>query len=305
MSTSPLPALTFSFIIYETKRIITSNFPHFNYLSVLFILPISFSLTIFPAVHTLLLRRCESPPSSDHPQFHDLALGLSLSLFPAVFTILSVGSITHSVTQIHHNRTPVALLAAVKSAFTSFFPIAVTQFVANFLYSLIALILYFAIKFAFGIYPESPWFHSAATVIVLASVLICLEVNWALASVVAADESRIGFSALKQSSYLVAGERFLVLRIILTYGLVLGSYVWTSWYWMPAGGGWGHYSWLLSAATILLMWFILTRLLLSLFVAKTVVYLYCKAAHGGRLIFVENGGLPFGNDDDEKRQLLV
>ncbi|CAN1187772.1 hypothetical protein LINPERPRIM_LOCUS32034 [Linum perenne] len=286
MSTPPLQPLTYSFVISETQRIVASNFRLFNSLSLLFILPVSISITLFPAVHNLLRPR---DSSSDHPQFPLLTVGLLFALFSYVSAILAVGSVTHSVIQIIHNR-PASLRSAVKSGFTSFFPLAITCLIAHLIiFSIPSLFLYsfHSVINSFKIDPDSSRFLTVALIYaaVFLSILIYQQVNWSLASVIVVAESELGFPfpPLKRSGYLVEGERLAILCIFLPYALAVvfiastsGTMVTAAFDGVFAVGK----SCFLLAATILFIWFILTRMLLSLFIAKTIVYLYCKAARG-------------------------
>ncbi|CAI0390975.1 unnamed protein product [Linum tenue] len=185
MSAQPPPPLDFSAVLSESKRIINAHSRHFLALSVLFLLPLSFSVTVFSTVHNLLLHRHPSghrpesllsrpspllpslaqldSQSSDqfpfpHHHHHDddfqlpietLALVAGFALFFFVFTILAIGSISYSVVHGFYGR-PVKLVSAIKSGFNSFFRLSITHIVVKLLLSLVALLFlcsfYFVIK---------------------------------------------------------------------------------------------------------------------------------------------------------------
>ncbi|CAI0394408.1 unnamed protein product [Linum tenue] len=180
MSTQPPPPLPldFSAVLSESKRIINAHSRHFLALSVLFLLPLSFSVTVFSTIHNLLLHHhsghrpksllSRPPPllpslaqlnsqSSDqfnfprhhHHHHHDdddlqlpietLALVACFALFFFVFTILAIGSISYSVLHGFYGR-PVKFVSAIKSGLTSFFRLFITHIVVELLLSLVALL---------------------------------------------------------------------------------------------------------------------------------------------------------------------
>ncbi|CAN1152720.1 hypothetical protein LINPERPRIM_LOCUS29106 [Linum perenne] len=207
------PPLDFSAVLSESKRIINAHSRHFLALSVLFLLPLSFSVTVYSTVHNLLLHRHPSghPPKSllskpppllprlnhfdsphhyhhHHHNFVDdlpfpietLALAAGFTLFLFVYTNLALGSITYSVLHGFYGR-PVKLISAVKSALTSFIRLSITHLVVELLVSLVTLLFlcsfYFVTKglnlLGLEIYTNSSYFIALA-VIYSACLLVVL-----------------------------------------------------------------------------------------------------------------------------------
>ncbi|CAN0896498.1 hypothetical protein LINGRAHAP2_LOCUS18535 [Linum grandiflorum] len=332
--------LDFSAVLSESKRIINAHSRHFLALSVLFLLPLSFSVTVYSTVNNLLLHR---HPSGHHPKsllskpppflprlndfnpddddlpfpIETLALAAGFAVFLSIYTNLALGSITYSVLHGFYGR-PVKLISAVKSALTSFPRLLVTHLIVDLMVSLVTLLficsLYFVTKglnlLGLEIYPDSPYFF-ALTVIYSACLLIVLlyfEVNWILSSVVVVAESSWGILPLKRSSYLVKGMQRAVSYFWLSFGLLSGVLTWTSFIAaekLSGGGDWN--SWFF-VAQIVVTSALLTLLLLYFFAAQTVLYMYCKAVHGElaseivQEFATEYVCLPF---DDEKVPRLV
>ncbi|CAI0462972.1 unnamed protein product [Linum tenue] len=337
MSTQPPPPLPldFSAVLSESKRIINAHSRHFLALSVLFLLPLSFSVTVFSTIHNLLLHHHSGHrPKSllSRPHHHDdddlqlpietLALVACFALFFFVFTILAIGSISYSVLHGFYGR-PVKFVSAIKSGLTSFFRLFITHIVVELLLSLVALLFlcsfYFVIKgldlVCLEIDTDSPYFLALAVVysVVLLAVLLYFKVNWSISSVIVVAESSWGVPALRRSGYLVKGMRRAVLYFFLSFGLISGILTWTSSIATAKlggdalGGSQGWNSWFF-VAQIVVTSALLTLILLYFFAAQTVLYMYCKAVRGELASEIaqefarEYVCLPF---DDEKVPHLV
>ncbi|KAA8532931.1 hypothetical protein F0562_032952 [Nyssa sinensis] len=243
------PTLNFCGVLSESKRIINAHSRHFLALSVLFVLPLSFSFIIYPTLqHTLFqsdakntkaLLRYTDTYSSDHP-LKTLALPLIYTLFVLFLSLCAVATITYST---YH-----------------------------------------------GFY---------------GSVLVYLQVNWALACVIVVVESKWGFEPLRRSTYLVRGMRWVSLSLLLFFGSSIGFLVWsctglagTN----PVGFTDGWKSWAFIVQTVVSSSFV-TLLMLHNAASNAVLYMYCKAMHGelaweiAEEFAQEYVSLPF---DDEK-----
>lgn len=118
---------------------------------------------------------------------------------------------------------------------------------------------------------------SIASIVTVSS----LQVNWALARVIAVVESKWGFEALYRSAYLVKGMRkvsflLLLILVIVGFGMLVGGY--SVWLVLSVGvNGWMDWTALLQ---LLVCSFSLRVYMLYYAVANTVVYVYCKSSHG-------------------------
>ncbi|CDY09332.1 BnaA02g26780D [Brassica napus] len=103
---SPLPpTVNLWVVLTESKRIINAHSRHLLALSLLFLLPISFSITVYPSISRLIIN--QSSPS--HTTFsllksHNdidpntvLLLLIAYIVFVTVFNLLSIGSITYTL----------------------------------------------------------------------------------------------------------------------------------------------------------------------------------------------------------------
>ncbi|KAJ9187440.1 hypothetical protein P3X46_002895 [Hevea brasiliensis] len=332
MATPPPSSLSLCTVLTESKHIINAHSRHFLALSVLFLLPPSFSFAVFPTLLNLI-----APSStlnskillstsifvdqgpSNHFTINALVFSLLFSLFVFVFAPLAVGSITYSVLHGFYGR-PVKLLAAIKSAFTSFLPLLVTTIFAQiivfamFLISGFFLFLVFmAIQLlGFQVDISSPYFigFSGVVSIVLLLVIVYLQLNWSLVGVLVVAESSWGLEPLKRSSYLIKGMRGVALALLLFFGflvciLLIISSVSGVTLGIGTSNGWKSCAFVIQivVTTTLLM-----LLLLYDVAANTVLYMYCKAVHGELALEIveefarEYISLPF---DDEKVPHLV
>lgn len=154
---------------------------------------------------------------------------------------------------------------------------------------------------------SSPYFVGLSAVLLLALlfVLVYLQVNWTLVSVIVVVESRWGLEPLRRSAGLIKGMKGVALSSLLFFGFFAGILVWSSWMLMMGSDGtatdlWN--SWAFVVQIVVTSAF-LTLLLLYNTAANTVLYMYCKAIHGELALDIaeefarEYVSLPF---DDEK-----
>ncbi|GMH26170.1 hypothetical protein Nepgr_028013 [Nepenthes gracilis] len=304
MSTTSLPSVSdFVIVVSESKRIINSHARHFLVLSVLFLLPLSFSLAVFPTLLTTLssnhpnriethFRSTSFPKSHDHHKISTKFLTLCL-LFP-VFTLVlclsAVGSITYSVFHGFYGG-PVKLIAAIKSLSSSFIPLLVTMIAAQLIVfvvvGLFGLFWYLGIKgidlIGVQISYDSPYCvaFSLTVALVLGFVLMYLNVNWALVGVIVVLESKWAFKAMARSSSLIRGMRKVRLTLVMFFWV---SAVLLLWMLMVSGkdsdvvdAEWKSWAFIVQIVGTSA---ILTLLLLHNTAANTVLYMYCKALHG-------------------------
>uniref|UniRef100_A0A2P2IQJ3 Transmembrane protein n=1 Tax=Rhizophora mucronata TaxID=61149 RepID=A0A2P2IQJ3_RHIMU len=305
MATAPSPPLRLNLctLLTESKRIIKAHSRHFLALSVLFLLPLSFSVTVYPTLQNLvnqsaaqnakvLLSRTTNlivhqDPSPSGPLItaQSLVLPLLFTIFTSALSLLAVGSITYSVFHGFYGR-PVKLVSAIGSAFTSFLPLLVTVVFAQIIVLGILLVsgslLFLVIKGIelVGVRAEqsSPYLIGIAlTVLVL--VLIYLQLNWTLLGVVVVVEKRWGLEPLKRSSSLVNGVRKVALSSVLFFG-VLAVTLFAGSTFVELGSTnvewkiWGFVAQIVESSIIL------TLLFLYNIASSTILYMFCKAVNG-------------------------
>ncbi|KAF3959512.1 hypothetical protein ACB098_03G180100 [Castanea mollissima] len=294
MATPSSPNLSLFSILSESKRILNAHSRHFLALCVLFLLPLSFSLVVYP---TLLNLITHPPPDNtkvllrsflsfhhqeeDQPIFSDTQfLSILYSLFVLAFSILAIGSITFSVFHGFYGR-PVKLISAIKSVFLSFLPLFVTVVITQVVFSMTVVAFggfLLLVTKNFELY--SNYFVIFGGVL-LVLALVYLQVNWSLACVVVVVESSWGFEPLRRSASLMRGMRKLGLSLFLFFGVFGGILVWTcgAVSQLDIGDSEGWKSWgfvvqIVVTSTLLML------LLLYSAAANTVLYMYCKALHG-------------------------
>ncbi|KDP41250.1 hypothetical protein JCGZ_15657 [Jatropha curcas] len=299
------PTLDLCTVLIESKRIINAHSRHFLALSVLFLLPLSFSLTVYPTLQNLLSKSSTSNSKifltssvfffdqdpSDFIIAKNIVLSLLFFLFVSVFALLSVGSITYSVLHGFYGR-PVKFKSAIKSAFASFLPLLITVFFVEIAVSAISLVsgfsLFLVIKgielLGLELQFSSPYFIGLSVIvsIVLVLTLVYLQLNWSLATVIAVVESSWGLAPLKRSSFLIKGMRGVAFALLLFFGFLVGILLFlTSVSGVTLGigtsRGWktcGSILQIVGTSTLLML------LLLYNVAAHTVLYMYCKAIHG-------------------------
>lgn len=290
-------------VLSESKRIINAHSRHFLALSVFFLLPLSFSLTIYPTLKTTLLQ----PNSFGHffPPHQSLFLSLSYSsseptkasiLFPLIYSlfyllisILAVATITYSTFHGFYGR-PVKLLSSVKSVFYFFIPLLYTLVLSQFIMFMIvgvfllfvALIFKSLLLLGLEVSLDSKYlmgFKIFVGIIVIL-ILIVLQMNWSLVSVVVVAESKWGFEPLRRSASLIKGMKRVAFSMILFYGLAISFLIWASSRSVAKAtdaNGWWTLAFVLQTAVG--SGFV-TLLMLHNLAAIVVLYMYCKALQG-------------------------
>ncbi|KAM0983844.1 hypothetical protein ACFX2C_011331 [Malus domestica] len=320
----PSPPLTVCTVLNESKRIVNAHSCHFLALSVLFLLPLAFSSTVYPTIQNLLADRVPDNSkifleiSTFDPHQHQpiipaktLLIALAFSLFAVVFSLCALGSITYSVFHGFYGR-PVKLVSAVKSVVSSFFPLLGTAFISQVLvllvFVLFGLFVFLVVRGAelmgFEFEYSSPYFIGFLAVVVTALflVLLHLQVNWTLAGVVVVVESKWGFGSLTRSANLIKGMRWVALRLLIFFGFFVGVLGFCSW--VSAldlkGDTDGWKSWAF-VVQIVVTATSLVLLMLYNAAANTVLYMYCKAVNGELAMEIaeefagEYVSLPFDN----------
>ncbi|EXC20037.1 hypothetical protein L484_015715 [Morus notabilis] len=308
MATAPPqspPSLNLCAILSLSKRIINAHSRHFLALAVLFLLPLSFSFTVFPTLQTLLADHFPNNSQifislDDHPHHHHrrqpqiptktLLLALAYAVFVFLFSLCAVGSITCSVFHGFFGR-PVKLLSAVGSIIASFFPLLFTALIVQIIVAVIsvifALFVFLVISairlLGFQIEYSSPYFlgFCGALGIALLLVLVYLQVNWTLVSVIVVVEKSWGFESLRRSAGLIRGIRGTALSLLLFFGLFAALLAWCSSFSAmvldDVSDGWRKLEFVVQ---IVVTSTFLTIVLLYNVAATAVLYMYCKAVHG-------------------------
>ncbi|XVF03273.1 hypothetical protein REPUB_Repub04eG0247200 [Reevesia pubescens] len=318
-------------ILAESKRIINAHFRHFLALSVIFLLPRSFSFFVDPVINQLFSQSftptIEShlnfsfPINNDNPfsqnpppifPIKTLIFTLLCTLFNFIFSLLATGSIIYSVFHGFYGR-PIKLISAIKSAFTSFFRLMSTFLVTVFIIYGILLILGLTLGLTlfslleitqvlgFQVDFISPYFTTLYVVftIICVSIAFYLQVNWVFAYVVVVVESSWGLEPLKRSQNLVKGmkrDAFWMILFFESFLWILNSSSTVRWGY-PVGD-----KWKILAFFINIVFNSTFRMLVRLYnlAATTVFYMYSKAIHGelaGEEFAIEYLSLPF---DDGK-----
>ena len=220
----PPPPPTLRLIFSETNRILKAQPRHFLLLSFLFLIPLSMTSTMYPIFFKSLLTVTAFAAQPSAISTNTLLFVLAYTLFIWVFSISAVGSITYSVIKAFHGQ-PLKLESAIKSIPTSFFRILATNLLSHIIIFLIIFV--FMLVFAsfimgatllgYRIDFSSPYFYllSFAIGMALFPVLIFLQVNWSLSSVVVVAETTWGWASLKRSWCLIKGRRWLVFSLSL------------------------------------------------------------------------------------------
>ncbi|KAE8719798.1 hypothetical protein F3Y22_tig00109926pilonHSYRG00224 [Hibiscus syriacus] len=286
-------------ILSESKRIINAHSRHFLALSVLFLLPLSFSFSAYPFINQLFSQ--SSPPSIEthfsflynplqNPPIFPIKYFFTLLyiLFVFIFSLFATGSITYSVFHGFYGR-PVKLVSAIKSAFTSFFPLLSTCLVMELILSgilvILGLIFLGLLKLTqvlgFQVNYASPYFLSLCLVFLITFMLIVfyLQIKWSFAQVVVVVESSWGLEPLKRSKNLVRGLKRVSFSMLLFFGLFSGILMWVS------AAGWDNAAAVKWKNSAFILHIVLTSalfmsIMLSYLAATTVFYMYSKAIHG-------------------------
>ncbi|KAI3452875.1 hypothetical protein Pfo_009538 [Paulownia fortunei] len=244
-------------VLSETKRIINAHSRHFLALSVLFILPLSFSVIVYLSVsqspsilshyHRSLFFVSTPEPEIPPIDKSHLLLPIVYGFFVLLFSLCGTASITYSTFHGFYGR-PVKLISSIKSILFSFFPLIATLVITQIIVGLIV--------FAFG-------------------------VEWCLSNVIVVVESQWGFAPLKRSAYLVKGMRRVAFAIIMLFGILLGFLAMLCSSLVPDVGGisGGWVSWAFIFQTVVYTGF-MTILMLYSVAANAVLFMYCKALQG-------------------------
>ncbi|CAD5322761.1 unnamed protein product [Arabidopsis thaliana] len=275
-SLSP-PPLNLWIILSESKRIINAHSRHFLALSVLFLLPLCFSITVYPSVFLLITDQSSASHNTVsllrgglHNNSDDdidtkttVLLVIGYIVVITVFNLLAIGSIAYSVFQGFYGR-PVKLNSAVKSSFASFLPLLATLTSSNLIVLggfLIPGILAFVL-------------------VKLIETIPGVEFDYASSYFQA-----WGITPLKRSKRLVKGMKCASLSIIFFFASTESILVWISTlaaYAQLNDNENGGKSWTdaFFVVQIVITSAFLTLLTLYNLAATTVMYMYCKAVHG-------------------------
>ncbi|GJZ59846.1 hypothetical protein Tco_0615662 [Tanacetum coccineum] len=318
MSTPPPPhTLNLHGILSQSKQIVNAHSRHFLALSVLFILPLSFTIIISPTFinplsqNDIVSTQFFTLNQTQSQSIQTLPI-IIFTLFILTFFLSATATITYSTFHGFYGR-PVKFLPALKSLFFTFLPLLFTALAAGLLLFLICLsFVLFAIVFVnLGQYLGLVNEYNSISFIILVTVfsvtlgvfLVCFYVNWCLASVIVVTESKWGFSPLWRSAYLVKGMRLVSLRLALVFGGLVGV-----WMWMCSSNvlryddvdvGWKSWGFVVQ---VVIGTSVLTLFLVYKIAADTVLYMYCKALHGELAIEIaeefarEYVSLPFDDD---------
>ncbi|CAN4124538.1 unnamed protein product [Withania somnifera] len=220
-------------ILQSTVLIIRSHSLHFYALSILFLLPIFFTLVVYPSFHLALFHPHYNFNISTQPQFShssfEIIVFLMLTVLVVVFFLCAIATITYSSVQPFHDRS-INLVSSIKSIRNSFIPLLSTFIILHSIFLSITII--FTLVFVFLLqnlgltelkYNSNHfWF---LLILVIVPILLWLELNWSLAYVIAAAEYKCGFETLRRSAYLMKGMRWLAFWTHLFYWLTLGGMV--------------------------------------------------------------------------------
>ncbi|KAK6921981.1 hypothetical protein RJ641_012488 [Dillenia turbinata] len=283
-------------VLSESKRIINAHTRHFLALSVLFLLPLSFLITVYPTLLQTLSNSKRNPALTlrfstyqQQKPYDYLTLSLIYISVILILSLCATGAISYSVFHGFFGR-PVRLLSALKSILYSFIPLLVT--VICFQGIVFAVVGVFGVLFwllnkgfellGFEIGYGDPLYVALITfgVCVLVLILIHLQIIWGLAGVVVVVESSWGFGPLRRSANLVKGMRRVSLNMLLFFGFFIGVLVWsTSASAVRIEGANGWSSWVF-VVQIVVTSSLMTSLFLHNLAANTVMYMYCKAVNG-------------------------
>ncbi|KAF3623389.1 putative pentatricopeptide repeat-containing protein, mitochondrial-like isoform X1 [Capsicum annuum] len=222
-------------IIESTRNIFKSHVGHFQAISILFLLPIVFSLIVYPSFHLAIFHPDYDFTSFARPHFSNIEIILLIvyTLFLSLFFICGVGTTTYSAVQAFYDR-PINLVSSIKSIRNSFFPLLSTLIVSQTIFISITLIFSLILVFVVRILQSLGLKHGLNDhlsfvvifgLIVLVPVLIWLQVNWSLAYVIAVVESKKGYETPRRSANLVKGKRWIAFGILMYYGLVIALMV--------------------------------------------------------------------------------
>ncbi|CAI9785261.1 unnamed protein product [Fraxinus pennsylvanica] len=249
-------------ILSETKRIISANSSNYLALSILFLLPLSFSFVLYPFIFSY----SAPDPTIPSPQKSNLVIALYVFI-QSLFSIFATGSITYSTFHGFNGR-PVNYLSSIKSILFSFFPLLAT-FIA---YQIVLFIIFYFIWLVEVVVSNYSLAFVICMTILILVVTFYLQVEWSLAYVVVVVESKWGFESFKKSSHLIKGMKWIAISLILYYGITVGLLASTAYF----GGNNGGSGFIIQTLFAIFM----TALMLHGITAYTVLYMYCKVLHG-------------------------
>ncbi|XP_011012666.1 PREDICTED: uncharacterized protein LOC105116863 [Populus euphratica] len=299
-------------VLSETQRITNAHSRHFLALSVLFILPLSFLLSVYPIIQNIISQSStlRSKILLSHATFYQddlsnlfttntIILSLLLVLLSVTFSLFATGSITYSVIHGFYGR-PVKLCSSIKSSLTSFLPLLITNSFAEIIF--LGVVLLFALFFflvmngiqllGFEVNVSSPSFQVFCLIlgVFLVLVLFYLQLNWVLAQVIVVAESIWGLEPLKRSNFLIKGMKGVALSLFLCLAFFPGLFVIAiSFPWGDLDNGNIDSAWKIWVDSAWKIWPFVVRILVPsalqtmLFLyniaAFTVLYMDCTAVH--------------------------
>ncbi|XP_075096165.1 uncharacterized protein LOC142174276 [Nicotiana tabacum] len=292
-------------VVESRMSIFKANSSHFHALSILFLLPISFSLVGYPFFHLALFHPDYDFISFAQPHlFHsnfEIIVPTVYSLFLVLLFLCAVATTTHSAVHASYGR-PINLVSSTKSIRKSFFPLLSTLVISQTIF--ISITLFFALILTIVVqilqalelielkYDSNHFlFWVVPALIVLVPFLLWLQVNWSLAYVIAVVETKWGYETLRRSAYLVKGQRWAAFGIHLYYGfsmemmMVCGS-MFIVIVGAAKGNPWMSLAVILQIALVSVMGYIMMNQYL---VANVVLYMKCKDLNGEKL-HSETGG---------------
>ncbi|XP_058730575.1 uncharacterized protein LOC131602469 [Vicia villosa] len=296
-----MSSLNLCSILSESKRIINAHSRHFLALSVIFLLPLSFSLIVSPTIFHLITTSSNSPTihilvrlahTQTQPQiktqtqttfnfpfpFPILLLSVFLLL---IFSLSALATITHSVFHGFFGR-PVKLLSAVTSLSSSFLPLLLTSILSHLILHSLSLPIPLLSLFLPPNLSLSPITLTASTILLLALIffLFYLRISWTLASVIAIIENTYGIQPLRRSASLMNGMKYTGASCFLFFVSLEGIMLWSGSLLAAVASDSGSWKDWAFVAQIVLTSAVLTILMLYNAAANTVLYMYCKAVHG-------------------------
>ncbi|XP_009770449.1 uncharacterized protein LOC107820788 [Nicotiana tabacum] len=287
-------------ILISTRSLFKANFGHFHVLSILFLLPISFSLVVYPSFHLSLFHPdydfiTQPELSNFFDSSFEIIVPVAYTLFLVLLFLCAVATITYSAVHASYDR-PINFISSIKSIRNSFSPLLSTFIVSQTIYTSIALIFALSLGFIVQILQSLGFlelkydsnnllFLLIPALIVLVPALLWLQVNWSLAYVIAVVESKWGFETLRRSSYLVKGKRCLVLSRVIFFGLVMvgligGGSMFLVIVSAAKGQQWRSAGVILQTAQCSVMGYLGMSQFL---VGNVVLYMYCKGLNGEKL----------------------
>ncbi|KAL2344598.1 hypothetical protein Fmac_005883 [Flemingia macrophylla] len=258
MATETRTRLNLWGILSESKRIINAHSRHFLGLSVMFLLPLSFTTVVSPFLLSPHRHSSNIRILLRHQQEEENALPI-LILILILLSLCATASITHSVFHGFFGR-PVKLPTALLSILPSLLPLLAT---ALLLHLPLLLLPFLPLPLPFPL-----------LLLLLLPCLLYLRLTCILAPVLVVAESAWGLTPFRRSSSLVSGMLPVAASSFLFFSSLHALLLLSSTYLLRPS----HSS--SFALQIVLASTLLTLLLLYNAAADTVLYLYCKAVHG-------------------------